>query len=64
MINLDLWKKLKPEQRAALESALQKGGTAGFTSSRALTKAAKEDMANKWKVQFVEPARGRAEKNG
>jgi TRAP-type C4-dicarboxylate transport system substrate-binding protein len=53
MINLDLWKKLKPEQRAALESALQKGGMAGFTSSRALTKTAKEDMAKKWKVQFV-----------
>lgn len=53
MINLDLWKSLKPEQRAALESALQKGGMAGFTSSRALTKAAKEDMAKQWKVQFI-----------
>ncbi|MBI5602534.1 MAG: TRAP transporter substrate-binding protein DctP [Deltaproteobacteria bacterium] len=53
MINLDLWKKLKPEQRAALESALQKCGMAGFNSSRALTKTAKEEMAKKWKVQFV-----------
>jgi TRAP-type C4-dicarboxylate transport system substrate-binding protein len=53
MINLDLWKKLTPEQKAALESTTQKAGLAGFNSSRALTKTAKEDMAKKWKVQFV-----------
>jgi TRAP-type C4-dicarboxylate transport system substrate-binding protein len=53
MINLDLWKKLTPDQRTALETTLQKAGMAGFTSSRALTKTAKEDMAKKWKVQFV-----------
>lgn len=53
MINMDLWKKLKPEQRAALESTLQKAGMAGYNSSRALTKTALEDMAKKWHVQLV-----------
>jgi TRAP-type C4-dicarboxylate transport system substrate-binding protein len=53
MINLDLWKKLKPEQRELLEKAVQNSGEAGFKSSRALTKTALEDMSKKWQVQMV-----------
>lgn len=52
MINLDVWKKMTPEQRTALDTAIRKSAEMGFASSRALTKTSIDDMGKKWQVQF------------
>ncbi|MBI5439775.1 MAG: TRAP transporter substrate-binding protein DctP [Deltaproteobacteria bacterium] len=52
MINLDVWKKMTPEQRTALDTAIRKSAEMGYQSSRNLTKQAIDDMGKKWQVQF------------
>lgn len=53
MVNMDLWKKLKPEQKAVIEAVFRKTGDASFESSRALTRTSLEEMGTKWQVKTV-----------
>jgi TRAP-type C4-dicarboxylate transport system substrate-binding protein len=53
MINMDVWKKLTPEQRSGLEKTILANGEIAFKASRELTKMALEDMQKKWKVEVV-----------
>lgn len=53
MINMDLWKKMTPEQKAVLEKTIQANGDAAFKASRELTKKALEEMQSKWNVEVV-----------
>lgn len=50
--NMDVWKSLKEEQRALIESAARSvGGVTAFTDTRIRTKMALKDMQQKWGVK-------------
>lgn len=53
MINMDLWKRMTPEQKATLEKVIESSGDAAFKTSRELTKKALEEMQQKWGVEVV-----------
>lgn len=54
IINMDLWKKMTPEQRAIIEAATAVGGNVWSTNStRFMSKIALRDMQAKWNVKIV-----------
>lgn len=53
IINMDLWKKLTPEQRAIIEAAILAGGEASYRSTRLLSWTRLREMQEKWNVKVV-----------
>jgi TRAP-type C4-dicarboxylate transport system substrate-binding protein len=50
-INMDLWKKMTPEQRSIIEAATVVGGERCYNSTRNLSKARLREMQDKWDVK-------------
>ncbi len=53
VINMDLWKKMTPEQRDIMEAAILAGGEASYRSTRLLSATRLKEMQDKWKVKVV-----------
>jgi TRAP-type C4-dicarboxylate transport system substrate-binding protein len=53
IINMDLWKKMTPQQRAMLEAAILAGGEASYRSTRLLSRTRLKEMQDKWDVKVV-----------
>ncbi|MDQ7785177.1 MAG: TRAP transporter substrate-binding protein DctP, partial [Desulfomonilaceae bacterium] len=49
-INMDVWKKMTPEQRAIIETATMAGGEWCYNSTRCLSKTRLREMQEKWNV--------------
>lgn len=53
-INMDLWKKMTPEQRAIIEAATIVGGAWCYNSTRYMSKTRLKEMEDKWNVKVNE----------
>jgi TRAP-type C4-dicarboxylate transport system substrate-binding protein len=53
IINMDLWKKMTPVQKAIIEAATLGGGEASYRSTRLLSKTRLREMQEKWSVKLV-----------
>ena len=50
IVNMDLWKKMTPEQRAIIEAAAIGGGAWSYNSTRCMGKTRLREMQEKWSV--------------
>jgi TRAP-type C4-dicarboxylate transport system substrate-binding protein len=53
IINMDVWKKMTPVQKAIIEAATLGGGEASYRSTRLLSKTRLREMQDKWGVKVV-----------
>ncbi|MBN1104786.1 MAG: TRAP transporter substrate-binding protein DctP [Deltaproteobacteria bacterium] len=53
VINMDLWKKLTPQQRGIIEAAALCGGDYSYNSTRLMSRTRLMEMKEKWNVNVI-----------